>query len=49
MAGRFDPGECAGNCPMCGAGVSVESGQPTPQHQETGTLNMCAGSGAPAL
>ncbi|MGW0550577.1 hypothetical protein [Streptomyces altiplanensis] len=46
---RFDPGQVAGNCPVCGAGVGSEPGTPTTAHQVNGTgTEMCSGSGAPA-
>jgi hypothetical protein len=45
---RRDPARCDGTCPVCGAGVGSEPGQPTTIHQETGTLDTCPGSGQPA-
>lgn len=48
-AHRFDPGLCSGYCPVCGAGVGSEPGQPTAQHQAGGSgTEMCPGSGQPA-
>lgn len=44
---RADPAATPAVCPVCGAGVSGESGDPTPMHQETGTLDECPGSGRP--
>ncbi len=50
MTKRFDPGMCEGNCPVCGAGVGAEPGQPTAMHQRAGTgTETCPGSGAPAV
>ncbi|MEU8759382.1 hypothetical protein [Streptomyces sp. NPDC048659] len=50
MSKRFDPAEVQGNCPMCGATVGAEKGQPVAQHQRNGTgTETCPGSGAPAL
>lgn len=46
---RFDPSMCAGYCPVCGAGVGAEAGQPTASHQAQGSREMCPGSGAPAV
>ncbi len=49
-ARRYDPSQCEyASCPVCGAGVSVEPGEGTPNHQETGTNRTCPGSGLPAL
>jgi len=45
---RFDPGQCAGNCPVCGATVGAPPGQPVAQHQRSGSLEMCPGSGQSA-
>ena len=49
MRNRFDPGRLAGNCPVCGAGVGSQPGQPTTIHQAQGSRETCPGSGAPAL
>ena len=46
---RFDPSLCEGYCPVCGAGVGAEPGQPTAMHQRAGTLETCPGSGSPAV
>ena len=46
---RFDPGQLAGNCPVCGAGVGSQPGQPTTIHQAQGSRETCPGSGSPAL
>ncbi|MGW7366205.1 hypothetical protein ACWGI8_22895 [Streptomyces sp. NPDC054841] len=46
---RFDPGLCEGYCPVCGAGVGAELGQPVAAHQRAGSLEMCPGAGAPAV
>jgi hypothetical protein len=47
---RFDPGMCAGNCPVCGAGVGSAPGTPTTMHQRAGSgTETCPGSGQPAL
>lgn len=46
---RFDPGLVEGNCPVCGAGVGAEKGQPVAMHQRAGTRETCPGSGSPAL
>lgn len=46
---RFDPGQVAGSCPVCGAGVGSAPGEPTTMHQRGGTGNeTCPGSGQPA-
>ncbi len=45
---RFDPARCGGSCPVCGAIVGSESGQPTTIHQGRDG-STCPGSGAPAL
>lgn len=45
---RFDPGELAGSCPVCGAGVGSEPGTPTTIHQPAGSRETCPGSGQPA-
>ncbi|MFB6943171.1 hypothetical protein ACFWGL_17245 [Streptomyces sp. NPDC060286] len=47
---RFDPGQCAGSCPVCGAGVGSPTGTPTTIHQSGGSgTETCPGSGQPAL
>ncbi|WP_165299002.1 hypothetical protein [Streptomyces boncukensis] len=49
-ARRYDPSQTSfATCPVCGTNVSVEPGEPTPQHQETGTSRMCDGAGMPAM
>ncbi|MFF9591123.1 hypothetical protein ACF1FX_18185 [Streptomyces sp. NPDC014646] len=46
---RFDPGMCAGSCPVCGAGVGSAPGEPTTIHQGNGSgTETCPGSGQPA-
>ncbi|GAB2829822.1 hypothetical protein GCM10027091_70430 [Streptomyces daliensis] len=50
MHGRSDPYECGySNCSYCGAGVSVEPGEPAPNHQETGTNRQCPGVGSATI
>lgn len=50
LSHRFDPGMCAGNCAVCGAGTGAQKGQPTPMHQRGGTgTETCPGSGTPSL
>lgn len=44
---RFDPGLCAGSCPVCGAIVGSETGQPTTIHQGADG-STCPGTGQPA-
>lgn len=45
---RFDPSATEGSCPVCGAGVGAEKGQPVAMHQRQGSLETCPGSGQPA-
>ncbi|GAA3727186.1 hypothetical protein GCM10023082_26450 [Streptomyces tremellae] len=45
---RFDPGLCAGTCPVCGSINGAKTGDPTPGHQPAGSREMCPGSGQPA-
>jgi hypothetical protein len=45
---RFDPGQCAACCPVCGTYGSAEPGQPCAPHQAPGSREMCPGSGQPA-
>ncbi|MGW0933259.1 hypothetical protein [Streptomyces sp. NPDC002644] len=46
---RRDPARVDGNCPVCGAGVGSQTGEPTTIHQAAGSRETCPGSGAPAL
>ncbi|CAM5428758.1 hypothetical protein SRIMM317S_02096 [Streptomyces rimosus subsp. rimosus] len=45
---RCDPGRCDGCCPVCGAGVGSEPGEPTTIHQPADDRDTCPGSGQPA-